>query len=424
MGIGGGTTRHGHLRAHIVVQTRTFAPGSKGRGTWLSFPEVRAAGVEEMADLEEFSSLVGDIYDASLDPALWPAVFEQVCRFVRCSSAHLFAQDSVRKAANAYFGWGDHPDFTRLYVDKYARLNPMFPGAIFFNVEEVHQLIEIIPRSELCRTRFAVEWMGPQQMVDDMFCVVEKSATSCSLFQVIRRRKDGVIDEEAKRCMALIAPHVRRAVLIGKVIDLKKVEAAALADSLDTLTSAMFLVDASGRIVHANKRGHIMVAEGTVLRAVGGRLGAVDRAANHALQDSFAAAEDGDAAVGCKGIAVSLKGHEQERYVANVLPLTSGARRKAGLSYSAVATVFVHKAALDLPSPPEAIAKEFKLTPTELRVLFAIVEVGGVPEVADVLGVSTETVKTHMRSLFDKTGAGRQADLVKLVAAYSNPVLR
>jgi DNA-binding CsgD family transcriptional regulator len=89
-----------------------------------------------------------------------------------------------------------------------------------------------------------------------------------------------------------------------------------------------------------------------------------------------------------------------------------------------VATIFVHKAALDLLSPPEAIAKEFKLTPAELRVLFAIVEVGGVREVAEVLGVSTETVKTHLSRLFDKTGAGRQADLVRLVAGFSNRVLR
>jgi DNA-binding CsgD family transcriptional regulator len=142
------------------------------------------------------------------------------------------------------------------------------------------------------------------------------------------------------------------------------------------------------------------------------------------LLNSFAAAEGGDAAVGRKGIAVPLKGRGRERYLANVLPLTSGARRKAGISYSAVATVFVHKAALDVLSPPEVIAKEFKLTPTELRILFAIVEIGGVPEVADVLGVSTETVRTHMRRLFDKTGATRQADLVKLVAAFSNPILR
>jgi len=376
-----------------------------------------------MSDLEDFSALLGDIYDASLDPALWPSVFEQICGFVQCSSAHLFAQDSVRKSANRYFTWGDHPEFTRLYTEKYAKLNPMFPGAIFFDVEEVHQITEIIPRHELCRTRFALEWMAPQQIIDDMFCLLEKSATSCSLFQVVRRRKDGIADAEAKRRMALLAPHVRRAVLIGQVIDLKKVEAAALADSLDTLAAAMFLVDASGRIVHANASGHVMVAEASVLRALGGRLGAIDSAAHQALLDSFAAAEAGDTAVGRKGIAVPLKARTGERYLAHALPLTSGARRKAGASYCATATVFVHKAALDLPSPPEAIAQEYKLTPSELRVLFAIVEVGGIPEVAEVLGVSDTTARTHLKHLFEKTSTSRQADLVKLVAGYSSQFL-
>ena len=30
-----------------------------------------------MSELEEFSALVGDIYDASLDPTLWPGVFRR-----------------------------------------------------------------------------------------------------------------------------------------------------------------------------------------------------------------------------------------------------------------------------------------------------------------------------------------------------------
>src|SRR5262249_41959538 len=102
---------------------------------------------------------------------------------------------------------------------------------------------------------------------------------------------------------------------------------------------------------------------------------APDSRANQALLDSFAAAEAGDAAVGRKGVAVPLKARTGERYVAHVLPLTSGARRKAGISYCAAATVFVHQAAHDLPSPPEAIVQEYKLTPSELRVLFAIVDV-------------------------------------------------
>jgi len=106
-----------------------------------------------------------------------------------------------------------------------------------------------------------------------------------------------------------------------------------------------------------------------------------------------------------------------------VLPLTSGVRRRAGTSYAAVAALFVHKAALDAPAPTEAIAKLYNLTPSELRVLLAIVQVGGVPETAEALGVGEATVKTHLHRLFGKTGAARQADLVKLVAGFSSPVV-
>jgi DNA-binding CsgD family transcriptional regulator len=84
--------------------------------------------------------------------------------------------------------------------------------------------------------------------------------------------------------------------------------------------------------------------------------------------------------------------------------------------------LFVHKAALQTPSAPEAIARAFGLTPTELRVLLALVEVGAAPAVAEALGVSTETVKTHLGRLYQKIGVGRQADLVKVVAGFAGPL--
>jgi DNA-binding CsgD family transcriptional regulator len=84
--------------------------------------------------------------------------------------------------------------------------------------------------------------------------------------------------------------------------------------------------------------------------------------------------------------------------------------------------VFVRKAALETPSSLEVIGRAYKLTPMELRVLLAIVEVGGIPEVATALGVADSTIKTHVGRLFEKTGAGRQADLVKLVAGFSTPL--
>ena len=98
------------------------------------------------------------------------------------------------------------------------------------------------------------------------------------------------------------------------------------------------------------------------------------------------------------------------------------ARRRAGSAYAAVAAIFVRKAELEIPSTPEVIARHYNLTPTELRVLLAVIEVGGVPEVAGALGVADTTVKTHLGKLYGKTGTSRQADLVKLVAGFQSPL--
>ena len=76
-----------------------------------------------------------------------------------------------------------------------------------------------------------------------------------------------------------------------------------------------------------------------------------------------------------------------------------------------------------MESPVDILAQAYKLTPTELRVLLSIIDVGGVPETAQALGIAETTVKTHLYRLFDKLGVSRQADLVKLVAGYSDPLV-
>ncbi len=51
-----------------------------------------------------------------------------------------------------------------------------------------------------------------------------------------------------------------------------------------------------------------------------------------------------------------------------------------------------------------------------MRVLLAMMQVGGAAEVAEALGIAESTVRTHLLRLFAKTGAKRQSDLIKLVA--------
>jgi DNA-binding CsgD family transcriptional regulator len=224
--------------------------------------------------------------------------------------------------------------------------------------------------------------------------------------------------------MCLLGPHIRRAVLVAKVFDLREAEAAMFSQALDGIRAAIFLVDGAGRIVHANSAGHVLAGDADVLRVAAGKLVARDSQADASLHDALLAASKGDADIGGTGIALPLIGKKGERHVAHVLPLTSGARRRARSTDAASAAIFVHPSTLEAPSAPEIIAKAYQLTMTELRVLLAIVDIGGVPEVAKVLGIAATTVKTHLGHVFEKTGTKRQADLAKLVAGFFNPLMK
>jgi DNA-binding CsgD family transcriptional regulator len=378
-----------------------------------------------MREVEQVSSLVGDVYDAALDPALWHDVLCAARDFVGGSAAVLYSKDTSRKSASICYDDGAiDPYYKQLYLDEYVKCDPSTTAEAFATIEEPLGTADLVRYDEFLETRHYREWARPQGLVDHLRVALEKSATSITFFGVFRNQRQGVVDDEMRRRMRLVAPHVRRAVSIGSALDYKTAQAAAFADTIDGISAGMFLIDAGGRMVHANASGRALLEERSVLRASGcGKVVAIATDADQELNRSLATAGGGERALGVKGIAVPLEARDGERYVAHVLPLTAGERRRAGAGHAAVAALFVRKATLNLASPPETIARLYKLTPTELRVLLAIVEVGGVPEVAEALGIGEATVKTHLHRLFAKTETTRQADLVKLVAAFSNPLV-
>jgi DNA-binding CsgD family transcriptional regulator len=375
-------------------------------------------------DLDEtLLPLIGGIYDSALNPELWDAVLPRIGAFVGGSGGGLFAHHTSRTSASIYHQFGTDPDYRQLYLEKYVTIDPMFGTYFVLDVGEVFSTSTVMPHAEFMQSRFFREWVRPQGWIDNICVYLDRSAEGHAAFALFRNVGEGIADAPARERMRLLVPHLRRAVLIGKLVEFRTAQAATFAAALDGLSAGVLFVDSNGRITHANAAGTDMIANGDILRASLGRLVASDPDVNRALRDIFMAAGSGDAAVGVKGVAVPLVARDGERYVAHVLPLSSGARSSAGLGYMAAAALFVQKAALATRSPPEVIAKTYQLTPMELRILLGIVEVGGVPRVAETLGIGESTVKTHLKRLYEKTGTRRQAELVKLYAGYTSPLL-
>lgn len=371
-------------------------------------------------EVEQLLALTGQAYDAALDAQLWPDVLKNACAYVGGSSANLFAQDIKSKRAAAVFQWGNDPHYEKLYEQKYYRLNPLASAIGLFEVGEVHSQSDVISYDEFSQTQFYQDWVRPQGIVDVIGATLERTDTRMAMLAVRQKETDGRVTDDTRRRMRLIVPHIRRAVAIGQVLEFHAGLATVLTDAINSLGTPVTLVDGRGRIVFSNASGRALLAEGAVARDVKGAFVASDVAAQHLLADAVLAAAKGDSAVGAKGVAVPIMAACGGRWIAHVLPLTSGARLSVGRRHAADAAIFLRGVSISAPSAMETVAKLYRLTPSEVRVLGAMVDIGGVPATARALGVSETTVKTHLQNLYEKTGVNRQAELVKLVAGTSS----
>jgi DNA-binding CsgD family transcriptional regulator len=364
--------------------------------------------------------LAGNIYDAGLEPQRWPDVLTEVSHFVGGDACLLVIDSDCGTTGSVCHAFGIDGGNLRLYREIYVARDPT--TTLFRDPERIESILDLVSPSSFYETDFFREWFRPQGWIDAASAVLDKATTGSAYFSVMRGPVRGGVDDEMRQSMRLIVPHLRRAVAVERAMMLGRTKAATFADILNNLSAGIFLVDAEGGIVHANAAGCALQHTGDFLRAARRRLIANDGKADQRLREIFAAAGRGEIAGTDKRIAMALTAPSGEHYVAEILPLAAGESRNAGIN-PAVAALFVRKAEMDTRSPLDLVANAYNLTPAELRVLLAIVDVGGVPNVARTLGIADTTVKTHLNHLFEKTGASRQADLVKLVARFSKPLL-
>jgi DNA-binding CsgD family transcriptional regulator len=374
-----------------------------------------------MPEGEQLSSLIADIYDTILNGESWPQVLARICEFIPGCGSNLFSQNTLYNIAQVHYSCGDNPHYVQLYLDKYVNLNPFFPAIAFDEVGRVGVQSDVVPFDEFHQTRFYREWCAPQGYVDCLYCVLDKSETGCAMITVRRNKDDGLVDNEACRRMRLVVPHVRRAVLISRALEHSQATSANLTELFDRMSAAIFFVGSGGRIAYANVAGERLLSQNDVLIRRMDSLVILDPRAAAAL-NSIVLVSDHDADHE-NAAPIPLTGKNGESYFAHILPLTSGLRRQVADGYAARAAVFIRKAKLGWASPAELVAKAYRLTSSEIRVLYAVAEEEGIGKVAELLGISAETVRTHLRHIFEKTGKRRQADLIKLLAEFANAKL-
>ena len=383
-------------------------------------PGPRPLSGDVMSAIEASSSLIADIHDAAFAPPLWTSVLENATKYIGGSGASLWIRNPVGTGPSQYYYFGvDDCGRELVFAACRGSRAPAEPAPS----DDTAKLINpstCVPPPKFFQMRFYEELATPPETDDKISGLGEESKQCIARFAVFCCPWD----KAARRRMQLIAPHIRRGVLIGRRHAYQMAAATEIADTLDGLRVSIFLVDANGWIVHANTSGYAMLTQASLLRSVKGKLTATGSDADAPLSKGIAQAAHHDAALHIEATAIPLTSANGQPYLMHVLPLASGSRKaRVDAVPRAVTALIVHEAAMSIAEPAGRIANHYGLAPRERDVLRSIVESDGLAEVAEKLAIAESTVKTHLRRVFEKTGTCRQVELIKLCAAFSNPFL-
>jgi DNA-binding CsgD family transcriptional regulator len=168
---------------------------------------------------------------------------------------------------------------------------------------------------------------------------------------------------------------------------------------------AVLLLDRDRRIGMASPSAHMLLDDGAVLVSIAGSLSAKDADDTRELGAAFREVLGGRDSL--RTIRLGRGEHEVE--------LQLVALRGDGRPIQIIATI--RALADDRRVKLAGVAERFGLTPAETRLLKILCGGGSLVEASAALGVARTTARTHLQRIFDKSGAHRQADLVRMVFA-------
>lgn len=371
-------------------------------------------------DPRGLEELIGAIYDCVIDPSRWHETIDHIRQRYHFYNAILGVNDAGNNETVMHVAVRI-PDEMVPVIQAYGpHVLDLWGG---WERVSAAPLEEPIINSQLMGRRYRDDnpyyqhFMVPQGIDDAVAIVLARDARTVANLAFGRHLSAPPLTEAEVDELRILAPHVRRAVVISRMLEVSRATAATFADTLDATRAGVVLVDRGRRIVHINRAASAMLTAGDPIRSAGGELALVAEVVSGALQRAIETA--GDATAGSGGMGVPARRLDGSPLAVQVMPLER--RRGANTPLSAVAAVFVADAASGPATSAEILSVLFDLTPAEARIFALIVTGQSLDEIGAQLSISPETAKTHLARIFQKTGKNDRAGLVRLAQDVAPP---
>jgi DNA-binding CsgD family transcriptional regulator/PAS domain-containing protein len=371
---------------------------------------------------EALSGVIGDIYDCALSPDSWTETLVTINASMNSAYCTIAMADLAKDGlpVMAFHSPWD-PYMLRVLNEKFGIEGvPGLKTVTFGDVDVPRSTMQDMSEDEFHATPFYREWVEPQGLREACTMKFAHTDQRVGLIASVIRADRDIVTENERRFMSIISAHIRRAALIGDLLDFERLETQSLRDTLSKIATPVYLVDQDASILFANESAEALLHSQHFTRSTGGCLQAQNPTMSAALLDAVRRCTGSNTDLGGRGIGIPIASAPGSVSVAYVLPLGKTAIRTSFVP--AKAAVFISTSQQNLPPSQDILATLYDLTQAEARVMLAVGSGETPRQFAARLGLSDNTVKTHLGRVFSKAGVHRQSELVQIINNLASPI--
>lgn len=363
------------------------------------------------------ADLLENILAAGLDPSRWGAVPGLIAEAWPGTAVSLQGADHTTIQCIGVLHKGMRQDMAESYEHHFSRINPWTAFWATMPTMRAFNSDDSMPASSFERTEFYNDFIKRHGGIESASGI--KVLDDTSRFAWIAIHYDVKLASSYKvlmpRILEQIAPAIRASMSLHREFALKSVESATSDVLLDALNCPALVLDGDGVVKGVNALAEVAACRAHIFKLRNGRFIPRDAAVGIELKRVLHSIKIG--VVEDKHIL--LKSPEGVALgVMSILPISPIVSSEIDRLFAPERRVLVilREFAMVIPVSARLLQELYGLTNAETRLAEKLASGQSLVEISNVTRVSKETVRVHLRNLFDKTGTHRQAQLVSLVA--------
>jgi DNA-binding CsgD family transcriptional regulator len=357
--------------------------------------------------------LVERLYDAVSEDEAWPGFLDGLAREVEGVVPGLYINERASDSPVFARVSGLDPEWGRAYDAHYKGCDLRRPRIQALPAGSVFVGSALIDDGELARSEFYNDFLRPQGFFHIMGGVPLENDDVVAVLRIVRPRTAPPFGRREAALVHRLMPHLSRALRLQQRLAAATARRDEAAEVLDWFPTGVLLLDASSRVVAANRIAEEILAAGDGLRAGGDGLRATNPAESTLLRRMIAQSAMAPAVVDPNGGVLNLTRAAAARPL-NLLVAPLRGKILAREAPRAAVVVFVTDPERLPSTPVDRVQRWLGLTRAEAALVLQLLRGRRVEDAADALGISAHTARTQLKRALAKTGTGRQAELMRL----------